>query len=383
MKTKCTGLKSRLDGYVVLTTAFLASSSIAEGAVVYTDIDPDENLVFSSVFIDFNNDGTPEFSVLHDGSSSGSSILRGGVIQGNTASGLGYGLVIENVSSFPLLAALSSGVSIDAPAVNYYGVQGTMGIFYSFPGFAASVGAWAGEQDKYIGVSFNLPDGVHYGWIRCDVSLAYASVTVKDFAYQDLPGVPILAGEGRCTPADAPENPTHVNLGSSVLLSWDPVAGSVACQVQGSRLTPPGPTPNRNLIGDEISDISVPYALLGSGTTWSWQVRCACSIVPLEATPLSLADVFSVPVARKLDEDEMPNLSLSPNPALASTRLSWEGSSGRNTEVRISGILGGTIDIIHLPDDARHLDLDTHALSPGMYFIQVNEMEPVALTVAR
>ena len=55
----------------------------------------------------------------------------------------------------------------------------------------------------------------------------------------------------------------------------------------------------------------VPYAAAGAGTTWQWQVRCACSISPIDATPFSAPDTFSTPLLRTGSTDFA---SVYPNP---------------------------------------------------------------------
>jgi hypothetical protein len=54
-------------------------------------------------------------------------------------------------------------------------------------------GRFRGQQ-AYMGVEFELPDGIHYGWVWLSVSETVASGSVGGFAYESEPGMPIIAG---------------------------------------------------------------------------------------------------------------------------------------------------------------------------------------------
>jgi hypothetical protein len=387
MNPNSTPHSKRLKRYTALTTAFLATAGTVQAGIVYTDLDPDEIAQNSDVFVDMNDDGVWDFRVAQSGSSSFTSFqFQFAGLYGNSSSGSGYGFVPTTFSSL-FAEALSAGASIGPASPITLDTFATIGRFSSFSTGTYAYGNWAGEQDKYFGVSFVLPDGVHYGWIRASVDSNYGSVTIKDFAYEDVAGVGIAAGDMggavTCSTTNAPQNPMSVNTASKVILSWDAVSQSVACQVKGNRITPPGPSPNRNLVGPEISGLNAPYTVLGAGTTWTWQVRCACSISPVESTPFSVLDTFSVPTPPPRLADLQFEAGLYPNPATDRARLDLDQAVERDTDVRITDLLGRTVDFVTLPADARSIDLDVSALEPGMYFVRVGELEAVSLEVTR
>lgn len=118
-----------------------------------------------------------------------------------------------------------------------------------------------------------------------------------------------------CSSATPPSGLSSSLTATKVNLSWNPVPGSVACQIGAQRITPAGPSPSQNLFGPEVSGTSVPFTLLGNGTTWRYRVRCACSVSPIDATAFSDWDTFAVPVAREGQVLELPELTVLPNPA--------------------------------------------------------------------
>jgi hypothetical protein len=98
-------------------------------------------------------------------------------------------------------------------------------------------------------------------------------------------------------------------------LNWDPLSGSVGCQVAAEQI-PSGPSPSQNVLGTEVSSTSIPNSLLGAGTTWRWRLRCACTITPtIDATGFSPWDTFTVSTLREAEVLELTDLKLFPNPA--------------------------------------------------------------------
>lgn len=117
-----------------------------------------------------------------------------------------------------------------------------------------------------------------------------------------------------CSSATPPTNNTSAVGSASTVLAWDAIPGSVACQIGANRIIPAGPSPTQNLIFPEPNGTIVPNAVLGSGSTWRYRVRCACSISPIDATTFSPWDTFSIPVLREVEPVEL-GLSFGPNPA--------------------------------------------------------------------
>jgi hypothetical protein len=56
-------------------------------------------------------------------------------------------------------------------------------------------GAWPGSSDKYFAVRFKVNTQTYYGWIKASMPEDESSVTIKGFAYENVAGQPIKAGD--------------------------------------------------------------------------------------------------------------------------------------------------------------------------------------------
>jgi hypothetical protein len=179
-----------------------------------------------------------------------------------------------------------------------------------------------------------------------------------------------------CLPTVAPQNPTHILGGSKVTLQWDVVPQSVACQVKGTRIDPaPGPTGSKSLIGSETSMIGIPFSTLGAGTTWRYQVRCACSTTPLLVTPFSALDTFAIPTLRQAETSHQ--ISLFPNPAQDVIQLNLAGFADQTIDIVIASV-DGRVQAIRqeaVQVESQMLALDISGLTPGLYLVTVRSEE--------
>jgi hypothetical protein len=89
------------------------------------------------------------------------------------------------------------------------------------------------------------------------------------------------------------------NIDSSVLLLWNSTPNSRGCQIRGG---PSGGSISTLLtLGDTPNSFVIPKARLTTSTTYTWQVRCACKIAPLDATAFSEVDTFTTLSPRLAD----------------------------------------------------------------------------------
>jgi len=191
-----------------------------------------------------------------------------------------------------------------------------------------------------------------------------------------------VVGTPLCSTASAPTGQSNTPLSNRVRLNWTPQAGAVACQVQGKQV-PTGPSPSINVLGPAINTTDVPYAAAGPGTTWTWRVRCACTISPLQLSPFTAyGDTFSIPAAREAARTLL-TVKVFPNPASRQVTLSFTASeeetaelmvvdlSGRLMEHRTLGVFPGenmeTLNVSDYPD--------------GIYFLQVGDGQPQSFEV--
>ncbi len=186
-----------------------------------------------------------------------------------------------------------------------------------------------------------------------------------------------------CNSANIPTNQTHTNLATRVQLNWDPIPGAVACQVKGKRL-PSGPQPSVNVTTAPYNTTNVPYAVAGAGTTWTWQVRCACNVSPIDASAFTaFGDTFSIPVAREMAD--LDAITLFPNPATDQAILNFSSDSNKDMSIEVSDIMGRIVSTtpIAASEGLNSIVLNVSDLTAGIYFVRIDGRQTVQFSVAR
>lgn len=205
----------KIKNYSALAGAFLLGGMSAQGAIVYTDVDPDETYNEHTDFynLDLNNDGTVDFVIyIVDIAYSGVFSTSGG----DSFSGLFQDVFLLPASGNSAAAstvaagayiypyALNSGDAIDGTlsfrsesiqsmatylAVVDFPVPGSNYVFFSY-------GNWqGGVYNKFLGLRFQDAGNTYYGWARLDCGPDHHSFTIKDYAYNSTPDAMIVAGE--------------------------------------------------------------------------------------------------------------------------------------------------------------------------------------------
>ena len=180
MKTKQTA--------TVLSISAL-SVGMAHGGIVYTPLSPATTLTIAdSTSIDLNNDGTADFQVRFDGYGSTMNAAKPFInsYDINTADVLSY-----SNSGVPITAY---GTMIDASflAPNKDG--------YLYQDYNQNVvGDWPAnaDTDAYVGVELINGTSTNFGWVRLEYNATNPNsktLIVKGYAYEDQPGVGIVAG---------------------------------------------------------------------------------------------------------------------------------------------------------------------------------------------
>lgn len=176
-----------------------------------------------------------------------------------------------------------------------------------------------------------------------------------------------------CSTANPPTGQSHTVLSNRVRLDWVPNPGVVACNVKGKRL-PSGPQPSVNVTTAPYNTTNVPFSAAGAGTTWTWQVRCACSISPVLATPFSpFGDTFSIPVAREGDMLDL-ELTMFPNPADDALMVAFNAKGG-DVVMTISDMLGRVVftRTENMIEGANNTSFDVTGLDNGTYFLSMDD----------
>lgn len=200
-----------------------------------------------------------------------------------------------------------------------------------------------------------------------------------------VPGVnstigPVCFGEcsncsASCSIASPPQDPRTTQTAPKVQLIWNGIPNSVACQIKAKRLVPPGPAPQQNVIGFERQTTDVPKTLLGLGTTWEWQVRCACQTSPsVLATALSEKDTFAVPALRIADLSDI-NMTVFPNPAVSEITITVDAAQSGMADYTVVDLLGrnlinGQFDV---QAGRNTLPVSVSSLENGVYFIRMEQ----------
>jgi len=194
----------RLNAYTLAATAAgvgaLCLAQPAEARIVYTpaDVRIPRNSVYA---LDLNHDGFPDFWLINSfiffGSSTtsfvGLSVLprmpnQDGVVAHQPCTG--YGVLCA--------VALPKGKIIGSQSQSFNPGHAFM-VDY---GHETKAGYWLpkpmGQVQAYLGLRFFFKDSVHYGWARVKVqSISRRSnftVTLTGYAYETIPGQPIVAG---------------------------------------------------------------------------------------------------------------------------------------------------------------------------------------------
>lgn len=178
-----------------------------------------------------------------------------------------------------------------------------------------------------------------------------------------------------CSVANPPSNLRTTQTAAKVQLQWDGIANSPACQIKAKRLIPVGPAPQQNVIGFEKQSTDVPKSLLGLGTTWEWQVRCACQITPtVIASALSAKDTFAVPTARIADLSEL-TMDLYPNPAVSEINAIVDATAAGQATYTVVDLLGRTLvsGQVNVEAGRNTLPISVSSLENGVYFIRLEQ----------
>jgi hypothetical protein len=178
-------LECKLAAYAMATGAILVTQDQATAEIIYSGV-VDQLVGDNTSFnLDLNGDGTTDFTIINSG-------------------GLYVQAPADNavVITPPDAAALNPFDEISANRQFGGGARvmarssiATVSTMSHATTFTVMSGPWAYAQNKFLGLRFVFPDGsTHYGWARMSV-VSFDSVIVHDWAYEDTPDKPILAGD--------------------------------------------------------------------------------------------------------------------------------------------------------------------------------------------
>lgn len=206
--------------YSKMATFFLFIHQGATGSVVVTDIDPDTviNLDGELYLLDMDNNSVSDFIIFKD---SGYYYYEGyssTTLRFRQLVAIGPQYSFENKILGALYYNSWSGSEFYMPFPLYEGELISSGLnFYNYPvqiicaghlenigsgsGFNLGPGYWLapgnhGVENRYLGVSFiDAADNRYYGWARCSTADSMKAITIHEYAYENIPNKPIVAGD--------------------------------------------------------------------------------------------------------------------------------------------------------------------------------------------
>jgi hypothetical protein len=199
-------LECHLSAYALVASAagvgVIALAQPVEARIVYTKTHMDCNTGCS--FDLAGHQFTLQWFAGNSGSSGNGSSLAAIVQSSRELGVVGY-MRQDGSRSSAFASALRAGVKIGRQK-HMAGVGRMWGFFFNnINKKTYTSGAWAnggkGEKDHYLGLVFNLAKGksyANYGWARLTVSRyggPYFSTTLTGYAYETMPGKPIIAGK--------------------------------------------------------------------------------------------------------------------------------------------------------------------------------------------
>jgi len=239
-------VRQRLNMYAVAASAAgvsaLALSQPAAARIVYTPI---HHVIGKngSFYIDLNHDGIADFLLVNSAfrvSHTSVNLLRA---LPNHDESAGVAGAFRSPDTFAALA-LKRGSRISA-ARRFYSRGDMAGQcahntnLSSFPCNSRShntTGYWANVTNRYLGLMFTLHGKVHYGWARLSVQASKRrftlTATLTGFAYETIPGKPIVAG--RTKGPDEIDDTTVAQPNPAALAAHTPTLATLGALTMGA-----------------------------------------------------------------------------------------------------------------------------------------------------
>ena len=177
---KKTNFKNRLLSYSLAAGAVMASGATATAEIIYTDI-PDETISNETFAIDINGGGNDVLIQQAFAVFSGSFSVF--TYDTNPVLTAGNNYIQALNSSFEI------GGSTSVSNFDFYG--NFKGNLLCITGDAN----WTDAEYKYFGVRLENGSDYYYAWVGLEINTTTFDVVVTGYAYENVAGVPITAGE--------------------------------------------------------------------------------------------------------------------------------------------------------------------------------------------
>ncbi len=196
----------------MLLVSVMFSLTVAKAQIIYTDVIPDSTMYCNAPTLpcnktynlDLNNDANNDFIL----KSHAWNFMVGGIPYDNGVSvsplngnAVKDTLVSSDTVSIPLqLNAVIDNNLLSQQSWQTSGLNSMKNTAWNGSGHGmghSSHGLWDNLSDYYLGLRLLQSGQTYYGWIRLrvDVTTGYASIIIRDYAYNSIPNQPILAGQ--------------------------------------------------------------------------------------------------------------------------------------------------------------------------------------------
>ncbi|HRH52912.1 MAG TPA: hypothetical protein PLN38_06300, partial [Chitinophagales bacterium] len=194
-------LHKKLSAYSTAAFGFLALYNDISAQVIYTNIDPDENLGLSGQLqLDINDDGVIDIGLdAYLAQWSSYSYWQGWstFTAGEYFYASNFSAVVGTPSNPNLAANLQPGDIIGASAIwNTNNEINFAGLNLNTYSYVEIIEGW-NKQNNYIGFKFQADGQTHYGWVRLSIDNLSNNVAelpkliIQDYAYEATPNKPI------------------------------------------------------------------------------------------------------------------------------------------------------------------------------------------------
>ena len=201
MKRSAETWKRRAAGLLLFAVLSWQVDSLAQGSLVY--VNPPDHVIISrgspTVFrdVDLDVDGIVDFTFRAGGSFQIFSEI------GSRSIGIPKGGLDFGSFSIPLATGFSIGPSLSPPLEWQSSFQPGfppgywVGQTFHYADSLGTFGYWQPNMTAYLGVEFDINGGTHYGWIRMSTWFLEGvnGGIIEEWAYNSIPGQPILAGQ--------------------------------------------------------------------------------------------------------------------------------------------------------------------------------------------
>jgi lysyl endopeptidase len=198
-------------------------------------------------------------------------------------------------------------------------------------------------------------------------------MTAPNAAYGDF-ATHTFCIDGSTTPCADPypvvQNLTTTAQLNGVLLQWDPIPGSIGCQIQGGVASASG-LASFTTLQPNASSFLAPQSQLLNGETYRWRVRCGCTNSIIGAW--SAFDLFSWNIPTKSLNGSDAALSLYPNPANTELNVTLTLDKGGMYTVAFFDLQGRMVKekLVNVEPN-QNLRFDISDLESGVYLFQVS-----------